>query len=45
MYLHLVVPTEVDENKDSTTATIGPVNKKVYYEVGCKVLELNKIYK
>lgn len=50
-YLHLVIPSQ--ENDEESTSSYkntmiqkkGSYNKKVYYEVGCKVMELNKIYK
>lgn len=46
MYLHMIVPSKDETNNntinnDSTFST----DKKVYYEVGCKIFEINKIYK
>jgi len=50
-YLHMVLPSAEDseesENKSNLNeaTTLKGVKKQVYYEVGCKVIELNKIYK
>jgi hypothetical protein len=49
----MIVPTleqvgldilETDNNKNSTNE-VKENNKKVFYEVGCKVFEINQIYK
>ena len=34
-----------EENTDYNYSMNGKENKKVFYEVGCKIFEINKIYK
>jgi hypothetical protein len=38
------IPNFSSGNKTENT-TENNLNKKVYYEVGCKIFEINKIYK
>jgi hypothetical protein len=53
MYLHMIVPSLSNVNKEDHNNIIfnnteqQTVNndKKVFYEVGCKIFEINKIYK
>ena len=50
MYLHMLIPSIHQQNLDEDYVLPKSVNstnsiKRVYYEVGCRVLELNKIYK
>lgn len=45
MYLHMVIPSS-DEltNEEIINVNINE-EKKIYYEVGCKIFEINKVYK
>jgi hypothetical protein len=38
LYLHMILPTK--EKNEEVQA-----QKKLYYELGCKIFEINKIYK
>jgi len=42
VYMHLLVPGEESEQIDSVKPGRG---QNVFYEIGCKVYEINKIYK
>jgi len=57
LYLHMIVPSTANNNivknsedynnnnTSSSSASSESSDKKVYYEVGCKIFEINKIYK
>jgi len=47
MYLHMLIPSQKREDEYIINKSINSTKevKQVYYEVGCRVLELNKIYK
>ncbi len=47
MYLHMIIPSKENEN-GSDSFYISPQEEpklKSYYEIGCKIFEINKIYK
>ncbi len=41
----MVIPSNENDTLDNSSVTKSGGNRKIYYEVGCKILELNKIYK
>ena len=42
MYMHLLLPAEGNEIEN---VKHNSPNKNVFYEVGCKIFEINKVYK
>jgi len=42
IYMHLLFPGEGEENELNF---LGSKKKQIFYEIGCKIYEINKIYK
>jgi hypothetical protein len=49
MYLHMLIPAKDNSMIETTGDDSGKFNDvpkpKTYYEIGCKIFEINKIYK
>ncbi len=47
MYLHMLIPTKSNTTEIIKLSNSSRVvnNKRSYYEIGCKIFEINKIYR